>query len=299
MVRNITDQCLLEQQKERLLAELRHTNETLERRVLERTVELAAANQRLTREMAEHQRMDARLQELQDELCHAAHLSAAGQLAATLAHELNQPLTATTTSIGAARRLLKGADVDLSAAQEVIEEAAEQVKRAGQIIRRLREFVARGETEKRFESVAIMVEEASALALVGVDALGVAARFDFDPNAPVAFVDRIQIQQVLANLMRNAMEAMAGQPERKLEVSTALIDNGLIEIAVADTGPGLPKDVADHLFEPVVSTKRHGMGLGLSICRAIVEAHGGRLWSEPGRNGGAVFRFTLAASLTE
>ncbi len=299
IARNMTEQRLLEQQKERLLDELRQANETLERRVLERTAELAAANQRLAAEMAEHKRMDARLQELQAELFHAARLSAAGQMAASLAHELNQPLTAMTSSIGAARRLLTDGEVDLPTTQEVIDEAAGQARRAGQIIRRLRDFVARGETEKRFESVTTMVEEAGALSLVGADTLGVTTRFGFDPNVSAAFVDRIQIQQVLVNLMRNATEAMAGRPERRLAVSTALTGDGMVEIAVADTGPGLPKQVADHLFEPFVSTKRNGMGLGLSICRSIVEAHGGRLWSEANPGGGTVFRFTIATAITE
>ncbi|MGH8337481.1 MAG: PAS domain-containing protein, partial [Gammaproteobacteria bacterium] len=200
IARNMTEQRLLEQQKEQLLEELRQTNETLERRVLERTAELTAANQRLTAKMAEHSRMDARLKEIQGELHHAARLSAAGQMAGAMAHELNQPLAAATSSAGAARRLLAGEDVDLSTAREVIDETAAQVKRAGKIIRRLREFVDRGETEKRFESVVTLIEEASALSLVGAEALGVTARFGFDPNAALAFVDRIQIQQVLVNL---------------------------------------------------------------------------------------------------
>ena len=297
--RNMTEQRLPEQHKEQLLDELRQINETLERRVLERTAELAAANQRLTVAMAEHKRMDSRLQELQAELFHAARLSAVGQMTATLAHELNQPLTATTSSIGAARRLLAGGEIDLPTTQKVIAEAAGQARRAGQIIRRLSDFVARGETEKRFEIVTTMVEEAGALSLVGADALGVTTRFGFDPNVSAAFVDRIQIQQVLFNLMRNAAEAMAGRPERRLGVSTALTRDGMVEIAVADTGPGLPKQVADHLFQPFVSTKRNGMGLGLSICRSIVDAHGGRLWSEANPGGGTIFRFTIATGMME
>ena len=299
IARNMTEQRLLEQQTEGLLDELRQANETLERRVLERTAELAAANQKLTAEMAEHKRTDARLQELQAELFHAAPLSAAGQMAATLAHELNQPLTATTSSIDAARRLLADGKIDVPTTREVNAEAADQARRAGQIIRRLRDFVARGETERRLESVTTMVEEAGALSLVGADALGVTTRFGFDPNVTAAFVDRIQIQQVLLNLMRNAAEAMAGRPERRLVVTTTLTSDGMVEIAVADTGPGLPKQVADHLFEPFVSTKRNGMGLGLSICRSIVDAHGGRLWSEANPGGGTVFRFTIATDMME
>jgi C4-dicarboxylate-specific signal transduction histidine kinase len=288
-----------EHQKERLLDDLRGLNDTLEKRVRERTAELATANQKLMVEMTEHKRADARLQELQGELYHASRLSAAGQMAATLAHELSQPLTATASSIGAARRLLTAKEVDFSTVHEVMGEAAEQAKRAGQIVRRLRDFMARGGTEKRLESVVTMVEEASALSLVGVEAVGVTAQFGFDPEASTAFVDRIQIQQVLANLMRNAIEAMAGRLDRKIEVRTVQVGNDLVEIAVVDTGPGLPKHVADRLFQPFVSTKRNGMGLGLSICRSIVESNGGTLWCEANPAGGTVFRFTLPAAMTE
>jgi two-component system sensor kinase FixL len=167
--------------------------------------------------------------------------------------------------------------------------------RAGQIIGRLRDFLTRGETERRMESVPTMIEQASSLALIGSEALGVKVHFSFDQNAGRAFANRTQIQQVLVNLMRNAVEAMAGGSRRELEVTTASLDEGMIEIAVFDSGPGLAKEVMNHLFEPFVSTKRNGMGLGLSICRSIIEAHGGKLRTESNPGGGTVFRFTLAA----
>jgi PAS domain S-box-containing protein len=278
-------------------AQLLHLAEMLEQRVGERTAELADANQRLVAEIAERERSDARVQQLQLEFFHAARLNTAGQLAATLAHELNQPLTAATNSLNAARRLLgKNGQSINGKVGEIMSEAAEQTLRAGQIIRRLRDFVARGETEKRIENVAAMIEDASALALTGAKALGVQVRFHFDPLAPRALVDRIQIQQVLINLLRNALEALAGRDRRELEVRTRLLDRETVEIAVADSGPGLTKNVADRLFEPFVSTKRNGMGLGLSICRSIVEAHGGQLRSSPDPDGGTIFRFTVAAA---
>jgi two-component system sensor kinase FixL len=168
--------------------------------------------------------------------------------------------------------------------------------RAGQIIRRLREFVTRGETEKRVESVPTMIEEAGALALIGSGAMGVRVDFRFDPKVTNVFADRIQIQQVLANLMRNALEAMVGRQRRKLAVSAVLVDTATVEIAVADTGPGIPPEIQGRLFEPFVSTKPNGMGLGLSICRTIVEAHGGLLRSDANAGGGTIFRFTLAAA---
>jgi two-component system sensor kinase FixL len=159
----------------------------------------------------------------------------------------------------------------------------------------LRDFLTRGEAEKCIENVVPMIEDAGALALTGTKTLEIKVHYLFDPHASRVFVDRTQIQQVLINLMRNAVEAMAASDRRELEVKTCLLDDETIEISVADSGPGLSPEVADHLFEPFVSTKRNGMGLGLSICRSIVEAHGGRLCANSGPGGGTIFRFTLAA----
>jgi PAS domain S-box-containing protein len=283
--------------QKRAEAELRHLNATLEHRVAERTSELAEANEWLLSERMQRERADARLLELRLELFHAARLSAAGQMAAALAHELNQPLTAAANFINAARRGLPNTErhgPDM--VREDMKDAARQVLRAGQIIRRLRDFASGGETERRIENVVTMVEEASALALGGSGALGVEARLRFDPGATWAFADRIQIQQVLVNLMRNALEAMAGSGRPELTVSTALLDEETIEIAVADTGTGLAKDVVGHLFEPFVSSKTHGMGLGLSICRTIVESHGGTILAAENPGGGLALRFTLPAA---
>jgi PAS domain S-box-containing protein len=278
-------------------AQLLHLAEMLEERVAERTAELAEANQRLLAEIAERERSDAHAQQLQLEFFHAARLNAAGQLAAALAHELNQPLTAAANSFSAARRLIgRNGPKTITRVAEVMSEAAEQTLRAGQIIRRLRDFVTRGKTEKQIEDVATVIEEASALALTDAKSLGVQVRFHLDPNVSGAFIDRIQIQQVLINLIRNAVEAMAESDRRELEVTTLLLEDEMIEIAVADSGPGVSRNVEDRLFQPFVSTKRGGMGLGLSICRSIVEAHGGKLGSSSGQQGGAVFRFTVASA---
>ena len=282
--------------QKRAEAELRHFNETLEHRVADRTSELAKAHRKLVREGRERELADARLQEMRQELFHAARLSAAGQMAAALAHELSQPLTAAANSVAAARRLLAKGGEGIVTASEVMGEAGEQILRAGQIMRRLREFVSRGETEKRVERVSTMVEEARALALKGPGALGVQVRLHFEPNARHVLVDRIQIQQVLVNLMRNAIEAMDASRRRELDVATSLRDERMVEIAVTDTGPGLDDDIAARLFEPFVSTKPNGMGLGLSICRSIVEVHGGRLQCKANPGGGMIFRFTLPSA---
>jgi PAS domain S-box-containing protein len=284
--------------RKRTEASLRHLNETLERRVAERTLELEHANQKLRTEIAERNHADSRLQQMQLELYRAARLSAAGQMAAALAHELNQPLTAVATSIGVIRLQMAKDEPEIDMIEAVLDETSGQALRAGQIIRRLRDFVARGDTERRFESLATLIEDASALALVDIESLGVKKHLRLDPKADQVIVDRIQIQQVLVNLMRNALEAMAGSMRRDLTVATVLRDDGFIEIAVADSGSGIPNELADHLFEPFFSTKRNGMGLGLSICRSIIEAHGGRLRYEPNAGGGCVFRFTLSTGPT-
>jgi PAS domain S-box-containing protein len=275
-------------------AELLQLTERLEQRVAERTAELEQANQRLWVEIAEREQADARLQELQSELFHAARLSAVGQMAGALAHELNQPLAAATNFVNAARRLLaSGEHAKVKTAHEVMAEAAAEVLRAGQIIRRLRDFVALGETDRQPENLIALIEEASALALTGAGAAGVQVFFRFDPKAVRVFANRVEIQQVLVNLIRNALDAMAACARRELEIRTTLLDEETIEIAVADSGPGISRDVRHRLFEPFVSTKANGMGLGLSICRSIIEAHGGRLRSAPNPGGGTVFQFTL------
>jgi two-component system sensor kinase FixL len=180
-----------------------------------------------------------------------------------------------------------------------MDKAAEQALRAGQVIRRLRDFVARGETERRVEDVKKLVEEASALALVGAKDKGVRVRFEFDSRADFVLADKVQIQQVLLNLMRNAIEAMEGSERRELVVSTALARDDMVEIAVIDTGAGISPEVKAQLFQPFITTKRHGMGVGLSISRTIVEAHGGSIAPRPNPEGGTVFSFTLPMVTSE
>ena len=172
-------------------------------------------------------------------------------------------------------------------------ETTHQTLRAGQIIRQLREFVARGETEKRPENINKLVEEASALALVGAKEQGVKTVFRFDTRAGSVLVEKVQIQQVLLNLIRNAIEAMHGCSRKELVVETALLDKGMVEVRVADTGSGLAREIAPRLFQPFVTTKPAGMGIGLSISKRIVEAHGGEMWAEPNPGGGTIFHFTL------
>ncbi|HAP10051.1 MAG: hypothetical protein CL533_18770 [Afipia sp.] len=282
--------------QKKLEGDLRGLNESLEQRVAERTSELAEALERLTLEAEERLRADVRAQQLQAELHHASRLSAAGQMAGALAHELNQPLTAFTNSINAVHRMMANgspAPHRVATVRDVLGEAADQALRAGEIIRRLREFVTRGETEMRIENLPDLIREASHFASAGTGPHGVQVRLSFDPRAEAVFANRIQLQQVMVNLIRNAHEAMAQSERRELEVVTARLDDESIEIAVADRGSGLPDDIVEHLFEPFHTTKVDGMGLGLSICRSIVETHRGKLEYERNCGGGAIFRVTL------
>lgn len=250
------------------------------------------------RDLSERKETEVRLQELQSELVHISRLTAMGEMASTLAHEINQPLAAITNYIRGSQRLLESStDASAPKLRDALGKAAEQALRAGQIIRHLRDFVSRGESERRAESVAKLIEEASALALVGAKERGVRVRFDINPNANHVLADRVQIEQVLLNLIRNAIEAMtdADSPTKELTISAGRVPDNLVEIVVSDTGPGISSDLADRLFSPFVTTKQHGMGVGLSISRTIVTAHGGSISvsSEPGA--GTTFRFTLSS----
>ncbi len=252
------------------------------------------------RDLTERQKTEARLQELQSEVIHMSRLTAMGEMASTLAHELNQPLAAIANYHKGCRRMLeKRSDDDSLMLRGALDKAAEQAMRAGQIIRRLRDFVARGETDRRMESVRKLIEEASAIALVGAKERGVSVRYQLEPKADVVLVDRVQIQQVLLNLIRNAVEAMEESERRELVLSARRTADDAVVIAVSDTGSGIPEDLRTHLFQPFFTTKQHGMGVGLSISRTIIEAHGGELRAEPNPGGGTVFRMRLPAVTDE
>ncbi len=252
------------------------------------------------RDITQRQQSEARLQELQSELVHISRLTAMGQMASALAHELNQPLLAIVGYMKGSRRLLESGGEDRSALlRDAMDKAGDQALRAGQIIRRLREFVGRGDSERRVESVKKLIEEASALALVGTKDQGVRVRFQFDPAVDLVLVDKVQIQQVLLNLLRNAVEAMEVTERRELVVSTAAADDDMIVVNVADSGSGIAPELMSQLFQPFVTNKREGMGVGLSICRTIIEAHGGQIVVEPNPAGGTIFRFTLRAATGE
>lgn len=247
------------------------------------------------RDLTERQQTLLRLQDLQSELAHVGRLSEMGTLASSLAHELNQPLTAVASYCESARDLLASeADAEtLAMVREAIDEAAKQAIRAGQIVRRLRDFISHGETERHIESLQRLINEANALALVGSREYGIDVKLSIDPDLDLVFVDRIQVQQVLVNLIRNAIDAMVDSPTRSLSIRTARGRDGFVEVAVEDTGSGISETIAPQLFQPFVTSKEGGMGIGLSICRTIIEAHGGGIWFDSNSKGGTAFRFTL------
>ena len=246
------------------------------------------------RDLSERFDSEEQIEHLQQELVHASRLSAMGTMAATLAHEINQPITSIATFVRGARKLIRGGERDrIAEITEALDLANEEAMRAGEIVHRLRDFVARGDLEKSAEPLPELIAEASRLVLIGARETRIETEFECDPALAPVFVDRIQIQQVLVNLMRNAIEAMADSPVRRLRVSAHTGENGFAHVIVADTGPGLAPGVAGDLFRAFHGTKRNGLGLGLSICRTIVEANGGKIWAAPRAGGGTEFHFTL------
>lgn len=251
------------------------------------------------RDLTEREEARVHLEELQSELAHVSRVSAMGTMASSLAHELNQPLTAIANYVEAARDLLNHPVPDnIETVREALDDAARESVRAGQIVRGLRDFIGRGETERRVESLPRLISQANALALIGVREKGIEVDVALDSRAEAVLVAGVQVQQVLVNLIRNAVEAMAGCSTRRLSIRTRRISPEMVQVSVSDSGHGLDAGTMDRLFEPFFSTKGDGMGLGLSICRTIIESLGGSIWAEPA-TGGMTFNFTLLSADTE
>ncbi|HWA63640.1 MAG TPA: ATP-binding protein [Caulobacteraceae bacterium] len=245
-------------------------------------------------DITEREQAKSRVEALQAELAQIGRLSELSQMSSAFAHELNQPLAAANNYLMSARRLLSAAEPDVAKALEAIGKAGAQYMRASQTVQRIRGFIGNRRASRTVENIASLTEEAAEIALVSSRHKKVDVMMAVEAGLPPVLVDKVQLQQVLLNLIRNALEAMESSAEKVVTVSAAAIDDGrMIEVKVEDTGPGLDEEVAAHLFEPFVTTKSDGMGVGLLICRQIVEAHGGRMWAGAAPGGGAAFCFTV------
>ena len=249
------------------------------------------------RDISDRVAAQERVMKLQQELSHVSRLSAMGEIVSMIVHELNQPLTAIANFGEAAKRLVEGGGERSQRAATFMEKSVRQAHRASDMIRRLRSFVSRGSTEMGPIIVNDVIRDAARLALIGAADQNIRTRFELAEGLPEVTADRVQVQQVVVNLIRNGIDAMAeagsGAGEALLVVSTGRSAEGNVLISVADSGPGIAPEVAGDLFMPFVTTKIGGMGIGLSMSRSIVEAHGGRIWVEAAREGGARFVFTL------
>jgi two-component system, LuxR family, sensor kinase FixL len=246
---------------------------------------------KILRDLTDRDTRDGHILELQAELVHAQRLTELGQVVSTLVHEVNQPITAISNYVNACRRLITSGKQEQ--VQAALERIASQTNRAQEIVHRVREFVMKRGVQMRAENLSQVIGEAIALTRASVGGKRPTIAVQMAPAGSRVEIDKVQIQQVLFNLLRNAIEAMQEQPRRELIVAANSAGAEMVEISVADTGPGLPKEVRANLFEPFVTTKPNGMGVGLSVCRSIVEAHHGRLWADDSPSGGTVFRFTV------
>jgi two-component system sensor kinase FixL len=246
----------------------------------------------LIRDVSERQAIERQLHEVQADLIHVSRLSAMGDLASALAHELNQPLTAINNYVLSAQRLLRGNAEQRERVFDILTKAAEQAMRAGEIIRHLRNFIQRHEPEREPLDINKVIDEATALAFIGLKERNIEVEHQRSTEIPPVTIDKVQIQQVIVNLIRNGLDAMEGMKRRKLTLAT-MIDGEQVRISIADTGCGVSPEVSDRLFQPFVTTKSEGMGVGLSISRTIVEGHGGMLWFENNADAGTTFHLTL------
>jgi PAS domain S-box-containing protein len=240
---------------------------------------------------------DMEVEQRRKEVTHLTRVAILGELSGALAHELNQPLTAILSNAQAAQRLLARVPSDLEMVGEILDDIVTDDLRAGEVITRLRALLKKGEASFQPLDLNDVATEVLALARSELIERHVTVSTRLAPGLPSIHGDRVQLQQVMLNLLLNACEAMGTRPsaERRLTMSTALDGDGLLLASIADRGGGIPPDAADRLFEPFFTTKPHGLGLGLSICRSIIAAHGGRLWADNNADGGATFTLALPA----
>jgi C4-dicarboxylate-specific signal transduction histidine kinase len=274
---------------------LRHARDELEIRVAERTSALKNANDAMVLQMAEQKRTEETLQATRTELARVARITTIGELTASIAHEVNQPLAAVVANADACVAWLSREQPDLVEARAAAERATQGATRASEVIARIRSLISKATPEKSRVQINQVVEQTAALAAGQASKNNVAIEFQLSPDVPNVLGDSIQLQQVVLNLIVNGIEAMnsvADRP-RKLVIRTQPQSGGQIRVSVQDSGVGVTADVMGRLFEPFFTTRAKGMGMGLPISRSIIEAHGGKLWAESNGSGGAIFSFTL------
>ncbi len=272
----------------------------LEISVTEVKVDGAQSFTGVVRDVTERKEMEATLRQNAEQLAHYDRVDMMGEIAAGIAHEINQPLTAIATYAQACRRLVKSEQGNKQDIIEALDTISQQAERAGDVIRRLRNIVKRTDTQRDTANINTLVEDAFRLAKLDTRTMGLNMRLELQKNLPHAEIDTIQIQQVVLNLIRNAVDALSA--ERKshkfIEVKTRLNKNDEIEVVVTDNGCGIAKDIALHLFHPFFTTKEKGMGIGLSISQSIINAHAGKLWFESDPGKGTSFFFSLPIALS-
>ena len=275
---------------------LKQTHDELEAKVRERTSDLQRANEELRIEITERKQAEEAVRQAQAELEHVTRVMTLGELAASIAHEVNQPLAAVVTNGNACLRWLAGATPNLDEAREAAQRIICDGKRAGEVIARIRALLRKTGTEKEQLDLNEAIREVVALAQAEVRRHGVALRTELAGNLPPVLGDRVQLQQVILNLAMNSLEALASVADRPREllICSRQHESDQVLVTVQDSGIGIDRENTENIFNTFYTTKSQGMGMGLAISRSIVENHGGRLWTTANEGPGATFQFTLS-----
>jgi C4-dicarboxylate-specific signal transduction histidine kinase len=274
---------------------LRRSKDELEKRVEERTAELKNVNDALLNQMAEQRRTEEALQVARTELARVVRITTIGELAASIAHEVNQPLAAVVANADACVAWLARDNPDLVEARAAAERTTQGATRASEVIGRIRSLINKTAPERARVQINEIIREVVALAERQASKNEVSVETQLAPDLSTIFGDRIQLQQVILNLMLNGIEAMTGISDRPrhLVIRSQMQDADQVRVSVEDSGIGVKAEIMGRLFEPFFTTRSQGIGMGLPISRSIVEAHGGRLWAESTVSQGSVFQFTL------
>lgn len=285
----------LNSEQNRAKESIRRARDELDARVKERTADLKMANQQLQSEIAEREAAENRLFEAQNEIARIARITTMGELVASIAHEVNQPLGSIVMSGDSCLRWLEAKPPNLDEAHQAVEAIIRDGTRASNVLVRTRKLLRRGERLRESLDINEVIREVLSLSDGELRRNGISMRIEMQENLPPATIDRVLLQQVLLNLIMNAMDAMRTISDRTrvLSIRTEEYASGTITVFVQDSGTGIDPDNLSRIFETFFTTKREGIGMGLTISRSIIEAHGGRLWAAANDGPGSTFCFTL------